>query len=82
MSGGALPGRGLPMATNHPNHRHTGHRAASSSRSQTCRHRPVVLLSPRYVDLDDAHEQAALGALADLLAPYLDRSAVDEEESA
>jgi hypothetical protein len=82
MSGGALPGRGLPMATNHPNHHHTGHRAASSSRRQTCRQRPVVLLSPCYVDLDDVHEQAALGALADLLAPYLECSTLDKEESA
>jgi len=76
------PGRGLPMATNHPIHRHTDHTAASSSRPQTCRQRPMVLLSPRYVELDDAHEQAAMGALADLLAPYLDRAATDEEECA
>ena len=76
------PGRGLPMATNHPIHRHTGHTAASSSRQQTCRQRPVVLASPRYLELDDAHEQAALGALADLLAPYLNRPATDEEECA
>lgn len=82
MSSGALPVVGLPMATNHPIHRHTGRPVAYSSRQQTCRQRPVVLLSPRYVDLDDAHEQAALGALADLLAPYLERSAVDEEECA
>jgi hypothetical protein len=81
-SSGAPPGRGLPMATNHPIHRHTGHTAASSSRQQTCRQRPVVLMSPRYVDLDDAHEQAALGALADLLAPYLQGPVTDEEECA
>ena len=61
------------MATNHPIHRHTGLKAAPSSRRQTCRQRPVVLSSPRYVELDDAHEQAALGALADLLAPYLEQ---------
>ena len=36
-------GRGLPMATNHPIHRHTGHPAASSSRQQTCRQRPIGL---------------------------------------
>ena len=82
MSSGALPVVGLPMATNHPIHRHTGRPAASSSRPQTCRQRPVVLLSPRYVELDDAHEHAALGALADLLAPYLERPATGEEESA
>ena len=70
------------MATNHPIHRHTGHTAASSSRQQTCRQRRVVLSSPRYVELDDAHEQAALGALADLLAPYMDRPAADEGECA
>lgn len=76
------PGRGLPMATNHPIHRHSGHMAASSSRRQACRQRSVVLLSPQYIELDDAHEQAALGALADLLAPYLERPATGEEESA
>jgi hypothetical protein len=70
------------MATNHPIHRHSGQAAASSARQKTCRQRPVVLISPRYVELDDAHEQAALGALADLLVPYLDRSATDEEECA
>lgn len=71
MSGGALPGRGLPMATNHPIHRHTGHSAASSSRQQTCGKRAVVLLS---------HEQTALGHWPTLLAPYLDRPATGEEE--
>lgn len=80
--GRRAPGRGLPMATNHPIHRHTGNTAASSSRQQTCRQRPIVLLSPRYVELDDAHEQAALGALADLLAPYLQGPVTDEEECA
>lgn len=70
------------MATNHPIHRHSGHEATSSARPKTCRQRPVVLSSPRYVELDDAHEQAALGAFADLLAPYLERSASSEEESA
>ena len=39
-------------------------------------------MSPHYVELDDAHEQAALGALADLLAPCLNRPATDEEECA
>lgn len=41
-----------------------------------------MLLSPRYVELDDVHERAALGALADLLAPYLERPAVSEEDCA
>jgi hypothetical protein len=80
--GRRAPGRGLPMATNNPIHRHTGHTAAFSSRQQTCRKRPVVLLSPRYVELDNAHEQAALGALADLLAPYLQGPITDEEDCA
>jgi hypothetical protein len=80
--GRRAPGRGLPMATNHPIHRHTGHPAASSSRQQTCRQRPVVLSSPRYVELDDSHEHAALVALADLLAPYLEHPATSEEDCA
>ena len=41
-----------------------------------------MLLSPRYIALDDVHEQAALGALADLLAPYLQSPVTDEEECA
>ena len=62
-----------------PSHRPT---AASSARQQTCRQRPVVLMSPHYVELDDVHEQAALVALADLLAPYLERPTTSEEDCA
>lgn len=80
--GRRAPGRGLTMATNHPIHRHTGPTAASSARQQTCRQRPVVLMSPHYVELDDVHEQAALVALADLLAPYLERPTTSEEDCA
>jgi hypothetical protein len=39
-------------------------------------------MSPHYVELDDAHELAALGALADLLASYLQGPVTDEEECA
>lgn len=59
------------MATNHPIHPSRRHSAAVSSRPRTCRKRPVVLSPPRFVELDEVHEQAALGALADLFAPYL-----------
>jgi hypothetical protein len=41
-----------------------------------------VLSAPCCVELDEAHEQAALAALADLLAPYLDRPVTSEEECA
>jgi hypothetical protein len=40
----------------------------------------VTLHPARYVRLDPAHEEAALSALADLLAPCVDHS--DEEDAA
>ena len=65
----------------HPQpHRSRGEHAAVSSRRRPCRTPVLTLQSVRYVALDQAHEEAALCALADLLAPYLVRS--DEEEAA
>ena len=65
------------MPAHHQLHRSCGERAAVSSRHRPCR-TPVLTLQPvRYVPLDEAHEVAAVAALADLLAPYVDQS--DEE---
>jgi len=70
------------MTTNQPTRRRRGDKAPSSSRHRTCRQRPVVLQPPRYVELDESHEEAALAALADLLVPWLDQPETDQEESA
>jgi len=51
------------------------------SRQRACRQRPVVLSPARHVELDDAHEQAALSALADLLAPYQERPSRGDAEA-
>ena len=69
------------MATNPPSLGHSGHKAASSSRQRACRQRPVMLSPARHVELDDAHEQAALSALADLLAPYQERPEMGDAEA-
>jgi hypothetical protein len=70
------------MAINHPIHRHSDGLTESSSRPKTLRQRPVVLLPVRYVECDDAHQEAALSALADLLAPYLAPLRAEEGEAA
>jgi hypothetical protein len=68
------------MPAHHQPHRSCGEHAAVSSRRRPCR-KPSLTLGPaRHVTLDEAHEEAAVAALADLLAPYLVRS--DEEEAA
>jgi hypothetical protein len=68
------------MPAHHQTHRSCGEHAAASSRRQPCR-KPILTLQPaRYVHLDQAHEAAAVTALADLLASYLDQP--DEEEAA
>jgi hypothetical protein len=68
------------MPAHHQPHRSRGEHAAVSSRRRPCR-TPVLTLRPvRYVHLDEAHEEAAVCALADLFAPYLEHSA--EEEAA
>ena len=63
----------------HPQpHRSRGEHAAVSSRRRPCRKLSLTLRPACYVDLDQAHEEAAVAALADLLAPYVvDQS--DEE---
>ena len=67
------------MPAHHQLHRSRGEHAAVSSRRRPCR-TPVLTLQPaRYVALDQAHEEAAVAVLADLLTPYVEP---DEEEAA
>ena len=68
------------MPAHHQSHRSRGEHAAVSSRRRPCRTTVLTLQPVRHVTLDQAHEEAAVAALADLLAPYLVRS--DEEEAA
>ena len=65
------------MPAHHQLHRSRGEQAAVSSCRRPCRNLSLTLRPARYVDLDQAHEEAAVAALADLLAPYVDQS--DEE---
>jgi folylpolyglutamate synthase/dihydropteroate synthase len=65
------------MSAHHKSHRSSGENAAVSSRHQPCR-KPSSMLHPaRYVPLDAAHEEAALAALAELLATYTDPDDVE-----
>ena len=62
------------MPAHHELHRSCGEHAAASSRRRPCR-TPVLTLQPvRYVSLDEAHEEEAVAALADLLAAYVNQS--------
>jgi hypothetical protein len=72
--------RAQPMPAHHQPHRSRGEHAAVSSRRRKCRTPSLTLRPVRYVTLDQAHEAAAIAALADLLAPYLIRSV--EEDAA
>ena len=67
------------MPAHHQSHRSRGERAAASPRHRPCRKASLILQLVRFVDLDRAHEEAAITALADLLAPYLDP---DQEDAA
>ncbi len=67
------------MPVHHQPHRPRGEHAAVSSRGRPCRTPVLTLQSGRYVTLDQGHEEAALTALADLLAPYVE---VPEEKAA
>ena len=60
------------MPAHYEPHRSRGEHAAVSSRRQQCRKASLILQPGRYVDLDQAHEEAAIAALADLIVPYLD----------
>lgn len=65
------------MSAHHQPHPFSGEQAAGASRHRPCR-KPTVTLHPaRYVLLDVAHEEAALAALADLLATYTDPDDVE-----
>ena len=68
------------MPAHHEPHRSRGEHAAASSRRRPCRRPNQTLQAARYVPLDQAHEEAAVTALADLLAPYVHQP--DEEEEA
>ena len=60
------------MPAHHQSHRSRGERAAASPRRRPCRKASLILQPIRYVDLDEAHEEAAVAALADLLVPYVE----------
>ena len=66
------------MPAHHQSHRSRGEPAAVSSRRRPCRTPSLTLEPARYVALDQAHEGAALCALADLLSAVTDQ----EEEAA
>lgn len=63
----------------HHQHRSRGEHAAVSSRSRQCRRSRLTLEPASYLDLDHAREEAAVAALADLLAMYVE---APEEEAA
>lgn len=56
----------------HHSPHHCGTNAAASSRRRSCPKHPLALAPAGYVDLDQAHEEAAVDALADQLVPYLE----------
>ncbi|MDA8381360.1 MAG: hypothetical protein M0020_11205 [Actinomycetota bacterium] len=61
------------MAIHRQLHRPPDDHAAASSRRQSCRTSRLVLAPAGYLPLDDAHEEAALCALADLLSAVTDQ---------
>ncbi len=67
------------MSAHHQPHRSRGEHAAVSSRRRPCRRSRLTLEPATYIVLDHAHEQAAVAALADLLAPCVN---APEEEAA
>ena len=68
------------MATNHRQpHRLAGHPGTTPPRRRAYRDSRLALHPGRYLELDHDHEQAAVAALADLLAPYVE---VPEEKAA
>jgi hypothetical protein len=68
------------MPAHHQPHHSCGERAAVSSRRRPCRTPGLTLGPARYVALGQTHEEEAVAALADLLAPYVEHS--EEEEAA
>ena len=67
------------MPAHHELHRSCGEHAAVSSRRRPCRTSSLTLGPARYVPLDQAHEEGAAAALADLLAPYVVDQPHEEE---
>ncbi len=62
------------MPAHHDFHRSCGEHAAVSSRHRPCRTPTLTLQPVLYVQLEPIQEEAAVTALADLLAPYVDQS--------
>jgi len=60
------------MPAHHQPHRSRGEHAAVSSRRRPCRRSRLTLETAGYVDLERAHEEAAVSALADMLVAYVD----------
>lgn len=60
------------MPAHHQPHRSCGEHAAASPRPRACRKASLILQAARYVRLEQAHEETAVAALADLLAPYVE----------
>ena len=67
------------MATHCPTRHHPDDHAGVSSRHRACQPARLALGPAGYVGLDGTHEEAAVAALADLLAAYADAS---EDEAA
>lgn len=61
------------MATHRRTRHHPDDHAGVSSRHRACQEPGLTLGPAGYVGLDGTHEEAALAALADLLAPYTDQ---------
>ena len=56
---------------------HPSERAAPSRRCRSRRKARLTLATARYVGLDQVHEEAAISALAELLATYSDPDDVE-----
>ena len=65
------------MATNHRQHHHrpADHPGTTPPRHRPCRKARLIVQPASHVTLDQAHEEAAVAALADLLATYVDAPA-------
>ena len=61
------------MPAHHQLHRSCGAHAAASSRRRSCRTTVLTLQPVRHITLDQDHEESALAAFANLLAPYTDQ---------
>ena len=60
------------MPAHHQPQRSRGEHAAASPR-RPCRKASLILQPVRHITLDQDHEESALAAFANLLAPYTDQ---------